>query len=179
MGARMSEEQLKGYFAFDDRDLLANQSGKLSEKQTSRRKNVDQFADRFVLITFLIFLVIGLLLAYFAVRAVDNDFLWVWTVVLLVIAAWLFRGVIHKVDDSLQKVQGKAEFVRVEKMSGMPTDSMADRRLENFYEMHVGLETFRNVNPALIEYMQGQEFAVYFTKTTKQILSVEEISKGQ
>jgi len=41
--------------------------------------------------------------------------------------------------------------------------------------MHVGGETFRNVNPALIEYMQGCEFVVYYTKTTKQILSVEEV----
>ena len=30
----MSEDQLKGYFAFDDRDLLANRAGKPSEKQT-------------------------------------------------------------------------------------------------------------------------------------------------
>jgi hypothetical protein len=45
----MSEDQLKGYFAFDDKDLLANKNGKFSERQNKKRKDVDQFADSFVL----------------------------------------------------------------------------------------------------------------------------------
>ncbi len=171
----MKEDQLKGYFSYDEKDLFANRGGKLSEKQSKKRKDVDQFAERFVLWSFLIFSAIGLVLGFFAIRAMNNVFLWVWTGVALVLAVFLFRGVITKVDDSLQSVRGKTEFVKVEKMSGSPTDSMSERRLESFYEMHVGGETFRNVNPALIEYMQGCEFVVYYTKTTKQILSVEEI----
>lgn len=171
----MKEDQLKGYFAFDDKDLLANRHLKLSEKQSRKRKDVDQFAERFVLWSFIVVLGVGLVLGFFAVRAMTNVFLWIWTVVVLLITVWLFRGVMHKLDDSVQKARGKVEFVRVEKMSGMPTDSMSERRLETFYEMHVGGETFRNVKPALIESMQGCEFTVYFTKTTKQILSVEEV----
>ena len=173
----MKQDQLKGYFAFDEGDLFANRSGKFSEKQNKKRKSVDQFADRFVLWSFLVFLAIGLVLGFFAVRAMTNVFLWVWMVIVLLIAAFLFRGVITKVDDSIQKASGTVEFVRVEKLSGMPTDPMAKRRMETFYEMHVGSETFRNVNPALIEHMQGDNFTVYFTKTTRQILSVEAVTK--
>ncbi len=83
----MEEEQLQGYFAFDDKDLSANLKGKLSEKQFKKRT-------------------------------------------------------------------------------------------ESFYEMHVTSEVFRNANPALIQYMQGGRFVVYFTKTTKQILSMEEVSNS-
>jgi hypothetical protein len=171
----MKTEQLMGYFAFDEKDLVANRSGRLSEKQGKKRGDVDQFAERFVLWSFIVFLVIGLTLGFFAVRAMNNVFLWVWTAITFIITVWLFRGVARKVDDSLQKVRGKAEFIRVEKMSGMPTDSMSARRLETFYDMHVGGEIFHNVNPALIEYMDDCEFIVYYTKATKQILSVEEV----
>jgi hypothetical protein len=45
--------------------------------------------------------------------------------------------------------------------------------------MHLGTESFSNANPALIEYMQGDVYAVYYAKDTKQILSVELISKGK
>jgi hypothetical protein len=171
----MKADQLKGYFAFDDKDLLANRNLKLSEKQTRKRKDVDQFAERFVLWLFLFFLVLTLVMGFFAIRSITNIALWIWTVIFLLFTLWTLRGVITKVDDSVQRVRGKAEFVRVEKLSGVPTDSMSERRLETFYEMHVGGETFRNVNPALIEYMEGREFSVYYTKTTKQILSVEEV----
>lgn len=171
----MKADQLKGYFAFDDKDLLANRNLKLSEKQTRKRKDVDQFAERFVLWLFLFFLVLTLVMGFFAIRSITDIALWIWTVIFLLFTLWTLRGVITKVDDSVQRVRGKAEFVRVEKLSGVPTDSMSERRLETFYEMHVGGETFRNVNPALIEYMEGREFSVYYTKTTKQILSVEEV----
>jgi hypothetical protein len=171
----MKADQLKGYFVFDEMDLMANRNLKLSEKQTRKRKDVDQFAERFVLWLFLFLLVLTLVIGFFAVRSITNIALWIWTVIFLLLTLWTFRGVTTKVDDSVQRVRGKVEFVRVEKLSGMPTDSMSERRLETFYEMHVGSETFRNVNPALIEYMEGCEFSVYYTKTTKQILSVEEV----
>jgi hypothetical protein len=120
--------------------------------------------------------VIALVLGFFAVRAMTNIFSWVWTVVVILIAAFLFRGVLTRVNDSVQKAVSNVEFVKIEKLSGSSTDSMSNQNTESFYEMHVGLETFRTVNRALIEYMEGCRFVVYFTKTTKQILSVEEVS---
>ena len=171
----MKSDQLKGYFAFDEKDLLSNRNLKLSERQARKRKDVDQFAERFVLGAFLFFLLLTLIFGFFAIRSISNIALWIWTVISLLFTLWTLRGVLTNVDDSVQKAQGKTEFVKIEKLSGSPTDSMSERRLESFYEMYVGGETFRNVNPALIDYMQGCEFIVYYTKTTKQILSVEEI----
>jgi hypothetical protein len=45
--------------------------------------------------------------------------------------------------------------------------------------MWVGGEVFANANPALIEPMQGDVYTIYFTKATRQILSVEFVSKGE
>jgi len=97
----------------------------------------------------------------------------------LLITAWAFRGVRTKVDNSVQKAQGEVTFVKVEKQTGSATAPSSQRMTVSSYEMRVDSEAFGNANPALIEYMQGDVYAVYFTKATRQILSVELISKSK
>ncbi|HRJ76560.1 MAG TPA: hypothetical protein PLX90_11205, partial [Anaerolineales bacterium] len=87
------------------------------------------------------------------------------------------RGLFNKVDYSVQKVEGEVQFVKVEKQTGSVNDPSYKRQTVSSYEMHVGGESFSNANPALIEIMQGDIYAVYYPKDTKQILSVELISK--
>lgn len=70
------KEVFKGYFAFDDKGPFVNRGAKLSERQARKRKVVDPFADRFVFASFLVFLIIGLVLGSFAIRAGNNVFLW-------------------------------------------------------------------------------------------------------
>lgn len=172
-------DQLKGYFAFDDGDLNSNRNGKLSERQNKRFKEVDQFANRFVLGLFLVFLTGGLFFGYRAVTEMTSIGLWVTTVILLLIAAWAFRGVLTSVDNSVEKVTGEVTFVKVEKLTGSPTDLSSNRMTVSSYEMRVGGEAFGNANPVLIEMMQDDVYTVYYTKTTRQILSVEFVSKGK
>jgi len=69
-------------------------------------------------------------------------------------------------------------FVKVGRKTGSITDAEVDRTTVHSYEMRVGGVQFDNANPALIEYMQGDIYAVYYTNSTRQILSVEFISKG-
>ncbi len=175
----MKEDQIKGYFAFTDNDLTANRMGKLSDKQNKKLKENDDFAQKFVLGMFLIFLLTGLFIGYRAVTQMNNIGLWVWTVVLLLISGWFFRGVRTTVDNTVLKTQGIVEFVKVEKKTGSPTDPSSSRMTVSSYEMHVAGDVFGNANPALIEHMQGDEYIIYFTKATKQILSVEFVSKGK
>lgn len=175
----MKDDQIKGYFAFDESDLLANRSGRLSAKQRKQIKEVDQFAERFVLGMFLVFLIGGLIFAYFALSARTSITSWIWTGVFLVAAVWAFRGVSNKVDNSIQKVEGEVHFVKVEKQSGSAADPSYKRTTVSSYEMRVNDEAFGNANPALIEHMQGDVYVIYFTKSTRRILSVEFISKGK
>ena len=70
-------------------------------------------------------------------------------------------------------------FVKVEHKTGSVTDSEIDRTTVHSYEMHVGSVAFSNANPALIELMQGDVYAVYYTSSTHQILSAELIAKGK
>jgi len=175
----MSAEQIKGYFAFDESDLIANGLGKLSEKQSKKIKEVDQFANRFVLGLFLVFLAVTLFLGFRAVVEKTDIGLWVATVTMMFIAYWALRGVLTKVDSSVMKVEGVVNFVKVERQTGSATDPSYKRNMVSSYEMRVGGNAFPNANPALIEYMQGDVYAVYFTKATRQILSVKFISKGE
>jgi hypothetical protein len=174
----MNEEQIQGYLAFEEDDLIANRAGRLSEKQSRRVKDADRFADRLLLAISLLFLAAAVFVGVLAIFAAKNVGLWIGTVILLLIAIWLFRGARTEVDDAVQKAQGEVNFIKIEKQTGSVNDPAAQRTRVTGYEMRVGDETFGNVNPALVECMQGRTYTVYFTKTTRQILSVEQVSNG-
>jgi hypothetical protein len=170
----MHDDQIRACFAFDDADLLANRNGQLSEKQSKRVREADRFAERFIFTLFFVFLISGIFLAVLAVYTRTNPGLWMGTVISLSLSAWLFRSLHTEVDDTVQKVQGEVNFVKVENKTDATPASQ--RRKVSVYEMCVGSQVFSHVNPALIEFMDGNNYTVYFTKNTKQILSVEKMS---
>jgi len=174
----MKDDQIKGYFAFDDNDLLANRNGMLSEKQSKRMKAADRFADRFIEILLLLFLAGGVFMGILAFARLNNIGLWIGTGVLFLLGIWAFRGARTEVDDTVQKAQGEISFVKVQQQTGYVSDTSLKHLNVSSYEMCVGGEAFANVNPALIECMQDETYAVYFTKTTRQILSLEALPNG-
>jgi hypothetical protein len=174
----MQDDQIRAYFAFDEADLLANRNGQLSEKQSKRVREADRFAERFIFILFFVFLISGIFLAVLALSSRSSPGLWIGAIISLLLSAWLFRSLHTEVDDTIQKVQGKVNFVKVEKKTGTTTTPASQRMKVSGYEMGVGTEVFSNVNPALIDFMDGNHYTVYFTKRTRQILSVEKIVDG-
>jgi hypothetical protein len=174
----MKDDQIKDYFVFDEADLFANRNGQLSEKQSKRVKEADRFAERVIFILFFIFLIGGIFVGALAFYTTNNIGLWIGTITLLLLAAWCYRGIGTEVDDTVQNVQGEVNFVKVETKTGSMTAPAAQRMTVSDYEMWVGSEVFNNVNPALIEVMDGKDYTVYFTKITRQILSIEKMSNG-
>lgn len=175
----MSEKQIQGYFAFDDSDLKANQLGRLSTKQNKKITSNNQFAQRFILGLTLVCITLALFFIYKAFMNVSSIGSWIGAVLAMFFTTLFGRGLFTKVDYSPQKAEGEVQFIKVEKLSGSPADPAYKRKKVESYEMHVGGEIFNNANPALVEYMQGDVYAVYYAKDTKQILSVELISKGK
>lgn len=175
----MSENQLKGYFAFDDSDLIANKAGQLSPKQNKKIVSNDQFANRVILGFFTVCILFTLYFAYKVFSNPNSIASWISLGLAMFFGSLFGRGLYTKVDYSVQKAEGEVQFVKVEKLSGSVSDPAYKRKKVESYEMHVGGESFRNANPALIEHMQGDVYAVYYIKTTRQILSVEFISKGK
>lgn len=174
----MQDDQIKAYFAFDDADLLANRNGQFSDKQSKRVREADRFAERLLFTLFFVFLISGIFLAVLALSSRTNPGLWIGAVISLLLAAWLFRSLHTDVDDTVQIVQGEVNFVKVEDKTGTTTTPESQRRKDAGHEMCVGSEVFSHVNPAPIDFMDGSNYTVYFTKTTRQILSVEKTSIG-
>lgn len=173
----MKDDQIKAYFGFEENDLIANRNGELSEKQRKRIKDADRFAERFIQLLFILFLAGGIFLGILAFFTEKNIGLWIGMVILFLLAGWAFRGAHTEVDDAVQKVEGQIDIVKIGNMTGSVNTASPQPMNVSGYEMRVGGEVFDNANPALIEYMQGDTYLVYFTKTTRQILSVEPISK--
>lgn len=169
----MSEKQIQGYFAFDDSDLIANKSGRLSPKQNKKLTSNDQFAQRVILGFFLVCCFFVLFFGYKAFSDMTSIPAWIGLILAMFFASIFSRGLFTKVDYSVQKTEGEVQFIKVEKKTGSVSDPAYKRQTVSSYEMHVGGESFSNANPALIEYMQGDVYAIYYAKGTRQILSVE------
>jgi len=176
MGA---EEQIRGYFSFDEADLFANRNGQFSQKQKKKFEGIQKSTTRFILILAILVLLGDIWSIVATVKSGDSWSDWILPVILLAISGWLFSSTRTKVDQTVEKAEGVVNFVKVESQTGSVMDSEIDRMTVSSYEMRVGGVHFDNANPALIEYMQGDVYAVYYTNSTRQILSAEFISKGK
>ena len=176
MGAK---EQIRGYFSFDDVDIFANRNGRFSKKQKKKLQEVDQWTTRFILILAILVLLGTIWSILATIKSGDSWSDWILSVALLAIFGWLVSGARNKVDDTVEKAEGVVNFIKVESKTGSVTDLEIDRTTVHSYEMRVGGVHFDNANPALIEYMQGDIYTVYYTNSTRQILSAEFISKGK
>jgi hypothetical protein len=174
-----SEVQIQAYFGFDQTDLNANRFGKFSQKQKEALMKADRSVSRSLLFLGLAFLGVGIWRGIVLFNAQGQWADWILPVVLVGIAGWLFSGVVNKVDRSVEVAEGVVEFVKVVNKTGFVSDAEIDRNSITSYEMQVGGVVFSNANPALIPYMQGDTYAVYYTNSTHQILSVALISKNR
>ena len=175
MGAK---EQIRGYFGFDEADLIANRNGRYSAKQMKKHEETDKSTSRTLLILSILVLLGAIWSIVATLNSGDSWSDWILPVILLAVAGWFFSGSRNKIDQTLEKAEGVVNFIKVQSKTGSVTDSEIDRSTVYSYEMHVGGDSFRNANPALIEYMQGDVYAVYYTNSTRRILSAELISKG-
>ena len=107
MGA---EEQIRGYFAFDQADLNANRIGQYTEKQKKKYLISDSPFSWFWLITSLVFLGFGGWRISILLRLPDEWDAWVWPIILCLLGLWFFRSAFRKVDTSIEKVEGEAVF---------------------------------------------------------------------
>jgi hypothetical protein len=163
--------------AFDQADLNANRFGKFSTKQKKKLEKIDKGVNRFLLILSLLVLAGSCGAVISAVLSDDSWTKWILPVILLIIAIWLFSGTRNKVDQSILKAEGVVNFIVVQSQTGSVSDFDSDRFTVQSHQMHVGGVAFENADPTLIQHMQGDTYAVYYTSSTRQILSVELLSK--
>lgn len=193
----MSDSELRKFFAFDEGDLTANRSGKLSAKQKSKLESDEKGADQIIIGAGVVFLLIGLIIAFVVAgetlgrlfsgaELLSSDLP---TIALggglpLLLFGFFAFGAFKigtsKLDNSVQHVEGKVNFVKVEKRVPTSTSSVSNYRTEEQYELRVGRVAFENVDEELLNIIdEGDTYSLYYTKQTRQILSSEFISKGK
>ncbi|MBL8079673.1 MAG: hypothetical protein JNM55_17025 [Anaerolineales bacterium] len=193
----MSDLEVRKFFKFDEGDLAANRSGKLSASQKSKLESDEKGADQIIVGAGIFFLVIGVVVAYFVAGDVaaklfsgtslgSSDMLTLFLGAGLPLGLFGFFGIgairigTSKLDNSVQSVEGRVKFVKVEKRIEDPTSEAFRYKMVQQYELRVGKHAFENVDEELLNLIEeGDTYAFYYTKQTKQILSCEFIAKGK
>lgn len=194
----MSDREIQQFFKFDESDLHANRMGRFSAKQEKRIQEMDKSSSRtfrnfgFGLIFINILVVAGMLLS-----AMDSGFSFSTAsradIMPLIIAAaiptviiglfvWvMFWLASAKLDYSFQTVEGEVNFVKVESRESYKTASgSTSHRTVQKYELRVDKVKFQDVSEELLNLIrEGDIYAFYYTKDTKEILSCELIAKGK
>jgi hypothetical protein len=194
----MSDPELQKFFEFDDSDLNANRLGRLSTKQQKKLTEGERFTRKIFIGAGLVFILIaagvtvgmigsaikrGLTFSNISTddilgMAVGIGLPWL---VLGFFALGAFRLAATKFDNSVQCVEGKVNFVKVEKevSSRSASGSTTSHTVEE-YELRVGRVKFEDVDEELLNIIEeGDVYAFYYTKDAKDILSAEFVKKGK
>jgi hypothetical protein len=190
----MTEQQLMGYFKFDKADLQANRSGRLTEAQTARLIKADKAHKTSSLVIGIIVFVIAAvgvgiaasnMMKYPDVFGFTSPFVLgfgvLWPLVWGACGVIIIRRAFSKFQVKLLKVEGPINIVKVQREeSSTAADGSDETTYYYAYKMHVGPETF-DVDDALAGIMmQGDSYAVYYTRGSEsQILSAELISNAK
>lgn len=186
----MSDIELQKFFGFDAADLSANRSGRLSKKQETKLLEAERGANQFFrwggisLVLLALGISLGLLNEARKVNwedlvGITPALCVVWSICgLFAYGAFKLAG--SKFDNSVQNVEGKVNFVKVEKQVSSASSSGPRHRTVQQYELRVEKIAFEDVREELLNLIEeGDKYAFYYTKDTKDILSCEFISKGK
>jgi hypothetical protein len=189
----MSDSELRKFFEFNESDLNANRSGQLSPKQKKTLEENEKGGDQILIGFGVIIALIGLALIFWNGRNVLEDWIsFPHDLVSLLVGVLLplglcgffsigaFRIAFSKNDNTVQKAEGKVKLVKVEKkIEDSTSDAFRYKTVEQ-YELRVGGVNFENVDEDLLNIIDdGDVYAFYYTKGTKQILSAEQMKKGK
>jgi hypothetical protein len=164
----MTNDQLQGYFHFDDADLAANRNGNLTEKQTQRLKQRSGISKSLRIFLGLLLFGISICLTVFTIAMIPQitntperiiwPFFFGFFALLTVMLGFFFlRGLFRKTNLAIEKTQGPVNIVAVQK-----TDNRSNHYTS--HEFHIGGETFLVTSRLANILMQGDSCTVYFVR---------------
>lgn len=181
----MTEQQLMGYFKFDQEDLDANRNGRFTEKQRLRLVKEDKSSRGWGMAGGLGLMLIALVGLGGAIFGWINDSDWgfrigfglgfgvVWPLVWGGLGLMFISGSLGKHQLKLASVRGRANIVRRESYSSESHSTSV------YHELHIGGHEFDVEEDAADVIMQGQEYILYYVDSTDEILSAEEVGAGK
>lgn len=189
----MSDAKLRKFFDFDEGDLAANRSGRLTPGQREKLDNQlkaykGNYLNRGVIvgIALVIFVavIVGIqLLLPAEFKSVISPRMYIGPIGIVVVLIILFMRGNKTVNTAVKKAEGPVNIVRVEKevidhARGAGRSQIFRKKIQ-VYEMRVGGTKFDDVSeelPSLIQ--QGDEYVFYYTSHPFRILSAELLKKN-
>ncbi len=192
----MSDTTLRKFFDFSEADLSANRQGKLSAKQQKVLDEGEKGANQIFIGAGVFFILLALGISWGITSDIFRDGISNLSSdditglalgiglpcgILGFFAYWSFRLAFSKLDSSLQNVEGKVNFVKMEKQQSYTSaGGSTSYRTVQQYELRVGRVNFENVAEELLNIIdEGDVYAFYYIKQPKKIMSAEKISKGK
>lgn len=185
----MQEIELRKLFDFDEKDLVANRRGQVTERQAKILKQAASIGRGIMIAIAVPILIWGV---FFPVKSIVNDInrfgfnagllgAAVFALIMAVIAFSILRNIFKKDVVAVRSVEGQVNFVKVEKrVTSKGNNGLTNSRVVHEYELRVGSEKFEDVSENLLNIIQeGDTYTFYFTGDTHHILSCEFISKGK
>jgi hypothetical protein len=176
----MDDQQLKKYFNFDEADLNANRNGTFTQKQNQRLAQDRKSGAIFMRIVGLGLLFIAALpivilwlVGAFAVMGWLSLLWGIWPLIWGFLAFKAFRSSLSTPTSTLATATGPVNIVKDERYNA------STKRYTEEHELHVGGVEF-DVEAELADMMmQGDVYAVYYIKETRDILSLELLSRAK
>jgi hypothetical protein len=193
----MSDDKLHKLLKFDETDLNANRSGRLTSRQNQAVSKWEQVDNTISLGITLVLLVLGVVFTYTPISQLlkhalspagltgaDTQGLLLSGIVWLVLglsALGSFIRAFKKLNRAVLKTQGKISFVKVEeRVENRDSNGHSSYSHTNVsYDLHVGEQNFAGVDQELMNVMQaGDTYTVYYV-AGYGILSVELAANGK
>jgi hypothetical protein len=180
----MINQQLMDYFNFDQADLIANQRGQFTTKQSEQIVKDDKSDRSGSRILGIILIFIGTIGLGGAVLAIVNDkdlgfrigfglgFGCIWPLVWGGLGFSMLSSSFGRHEFVLAKVQGRVNIVREESYSS----SSHTTRIS--HELHIGGKEFDVEGNIADVLMQGDEYILYYIADSNKIVSAEWVSSG-
>lgn len=203
----MSESKLMELLNFDDADLAANRLGQLTQKQkTLLAEKAAKHKNLYTVIGIVIAIMVcggtalrlGLSMLTGAGNSVLRNgefsletltpilpalciggfFVIVFGGIILLVLRVVFEKANRKVDTVVRRVEGKVNFVWVEKQERNTSKTGPMYKTVRVLEMCLGGETFTVKQELSNVINQGEEWIFYYTNHPFKFLSAEKINKG-
>ena len=181
-------KKLRKHFQFTEADLMANQSGVLSEKQMKRISEEEKGGKKLgrIIGTALLvgaFAFTPLVLFWMSNLDKMKDIFWVWLIwgffglifglIVLAMAGWgiylIVSQFMGKTQNKLLTIRGKARLVK-------GTSRGSNHRSFVYYDLYINEQEFDGDGALDKVIIQGAEYIVYYIEGVAEIVSIELVS---
>jgi hypothetical protein len=169
----VAEEAIRSYFNFSQSDLETNRSGALSEEQHQRYLVTSRGSSVFLFIVGIAFLSLGSWRISNLVQAPFQFAEWILPSLLVCLGLWCLGGAVRKIDPRVGRVEGVVRLLGHKETTSLKRGGLPGPSPKQEASMLIDRQVFHRIPEALLKDLEDLNCAVYYSATTREILSLE------